>query len=1054
MKHKFTAGFLALVMVVSTILGQFLPYMTVSAAASTLIIHYGGREDDNYDGWNLWVWEEGKDGKQVDFSADDSYGKIAVCNLSGAGKVGFIVRLNEWEAKDVETDRFVKAKDGVTEIWLTSGKEKVATKAPKGAPSYNVEEQNQARQDVYKNYAALKLNVHFYGFDQKYEGLSAYAHLGKQDGGTYEVRSQDRFGALFQIGFLNEKNAKKAGIEISLPNGSKDCENERTIDLTKAVGNRLDVYLVQGNSKVFYSEEDAVKNPVISKAGFVSAKEIQFTIADIMDTSKEDLVKKFQLKDEEGNSYDLVKVWSENPGKESSASLILQDNVDFSKSYTLCMKNHVSKKVSVSEAFSTDEFTEAFTYEGDDLGATYTKENTAFRVWAPTASKVLINFYEKGSGDNKIESKPMVKDVQGTWVYTAEGDWKDVYYTYSATVDGKTAEAVDPYARTTGVNGKRGMVVDLASTNPEGFEKDEKPAFVNMTDAVIYELQVRDLSSDKSSGIKNKGKFLGLTETGTVNQDEMPTGLDYMKELGITHLHLMPVYDYASVDETKENQYNWGYDPLNYNVPEGSYSTNPEDGNVRVNEYKQMVQTLHKNNIRVVMDVVYNHTYNVDGSNFQKLVPDYYYRKSGDSYSNGSGCGNETATERSMMRKFIVDSVVYWAKEYHIDGFRFDLMGVLDIETMNQVRQALDEIDPSILIYGEGWTGGESSYEESDRVVKANISKVSGVAAFSDDFRDGLKGNVFDEFDTGFISGKDAYNEDIKLGIVGAIAHPQIDTQALTKADSAWAKDPTQCVNYASCHDNLTLWDKIQVSAKDISEEEKIAMNKLAAAMTFTSQGIPFLQAGEEFLRTKPSASEDGTFDANSYSSPDSTNSLKWNTLKKNEDVVSYYKGLIAFRKAHAALRMTSAEDVKANLVFDENVKGNAIAYTITGKSNGEVADTIMVIHNGNKKAITVDLPDNGIWKMYINGEKAGTDVIEKCSEQVQVEKISTVVLVKESTTSNAVNTLNKIDSKVYIGLAILIVIILLLLFISGNTRNGRERRNDRWRKKNVTYYK
>lgn len=1052
MGKKLTAMLLACVMAVSMVIGQTVPFMTVHAASSTLIIHYGGREDGNYDGWNLWVWEDGKDGKQVDFTGEDSYGKVAVCNISSECKVGFIVRLNEWESKDVEEDRFVEVGNGITEIWLTSGKKKIQTKAPAGATSYDVKKLDKERQAVYNKKDALKINVHFYDFDKKYKDVQAFSWIGQEDGGNYQVQRTDDFGAVFQIGYEKKKKDKTAGLQIIMADGSRDCDSDRVIDLTQAKNNKLDVYVVQGNKEVYYDKKDAVKQPVISSASFINAKEISFSIADTMNTAKSSLVNKFSITDQDGKEYEIVKVWSQNPGVENSAELIMKEEVDFSNTYTINMKGHVSTQISVSSAFSTEEFEQAYTYDGDDLGATYTEEKTDFRLWAPTASSVEINFYEKGTGENLIETQAMQRGEKGTWTYEATGDRKNMYYTYSVTVDGETNEAVDPYARTTGANGKRAMVVDLASTDPKGFSKDKRPEFKNATDAVIYELHIRDLSSDDSSGIENKGKYLGLTESGTTNKAGEATGLDHLKELGVTHVHIMPSFDYASVDETKKDaQFNWGYDPQNYNVPEGSYSTDPTDGNVRVNEYKQMVQSLHDNDIRVVMDVVYNHTYNTEDSNFQKIVPDYYYRKSGDSFSNGSGCGNETASERSMMRKYIVDSVVYWATEYHVDGFRFDLMGVHDTETMQAVREALDEIDPSIMIYGEGWTGGESSYDEAKRAVKANISQLEGVAAFSDDFRDGLKGNVFDEKDTGFISGNDAYLEDVKLGIVAATENEQINTEKLTKSEGAWAAEPSQCINYVSCHDNLTLWDKIQVSAADASKEDKVSMNKLAAAMTFTSQGIPFLQAGEEFLRTKPSEKEGETYDANSYTSSDAVNSLKWDSLTDNKEVYEYYKGLIAFRKAHSALRMTETEDIQKSLTFlDDAVKGDAIAYTITGSPNDEVAEEIMVIHNGNGKDISVNLPDDDTWSVYINGEQAGTKEIEKVSKKVTVKKISTMVLVKESTTSKALNTLNKVDNWVYIGAIAIIVIVIVLLIFFGNSKGRKEKR----RRKKVTYYR
>ncbi len=595
----------------------------------------------------------------------------------------------------------------------------------------------------------------------------------------------------------------------------------------------------------------------------------------------------------------------------------------------------------------------------------------------------------------------MTKDVNGTWIISVSGDLNGKYYTYTAVTSLGTNEAVDPYARSTGANGQRGMILDLTSTNPDGWDKDKKPEFLEMTDAVIYELHVRDLSSNSSSGISNTGKFLEFTETGTKNADGLSTGIDHLKELGITHLHLLPSFDYASVDETKLDtpQFNWGYDPQNYNSPEGSYSTDPYHGEVRVKEMKQAVQSLHKNGIRVVMDVVYNHTAATVDSNFNKLVPNYYYRKDGSVFSNASGCGNETASDHSMVRKFIVDSVVYWAKEYHIDGFRFDLMAVHDIETMNEVRAALNEVDPSILIYGEGWTGGTSTLPESNQSLKKNISFIDGVAAFSDDLRDGIKGSVFEAMETGFVSGSTGLEESIKFGIVASTNHPQINYSLVNYSDTYWAKSPSQCINYASAHDNLTLWDKLATSNSQDSEADRIAMNKLSASIVFTSQGIPFFQAGEELLRSK--VKEDGTFDENSYQSSDVVNGIRWENKTTYQDVFEYYKGLIAFRKAHPSLRMTTTEEIASNLVFTENTPANTVAYHISGKPNKESAEGIYIIHNANRNSVSIDLP-KGSWNVYVNGEKAGTKVLETIKNgKAEVAPISTMVLVQESSNSS-----------------------------------------------------
>lgn len=640
--------------------------------------------------------------------------------------------------------------------------------------------------------------------------------------------------------------------------------------------------------------------------------------------------------------------------------------------------------------YACEQLDTKYYYEGDDLGCIYTKETTKFRVWAPTASKVSLSLYHEGLGENRIKVLPMTKDIQGTWVTEIKEDLSGIYYTYLVTINDSTKEAVDPYAKATGANGQRGMVIDLDSTNPKNWNQDKKPEFINMTDAVIYEAHIRDLASDSSSNIKNVGKYIALTETGTSNDEKLSTGLDHLKELGITHLHLLPIYDYGFVDETNSStmQFNWGYDPVNYNVPEGSYSTDPFRGEVRIKELKQMVSALHANNIRVVMDVVYNHTYELD-SNFNKIVPYYYYRLDENGFSDGSACGNETASERKMVRKYIVDSVVYWAKEYHIDGFRFDLMGLHDIKTMKEIKKSLEEIDPSIIVYGEGWTGNETPLKEEDRAIRKNAPKLHNIAFFNDQIRDAIKGNVFLDADCGFINGGDNLEESIKSGVVGGIIHPQVDSE------KSWTLQPSQSINYVSAHDNLAFWDKLTVSTPKASLKERIRMNKLSSAIIFTSQGIPFFQAGEEILRSK--VKKDGTFDHNSFRSDDSVNSIKWYEKTKNIDIFHYYKGLIEFRKSHPALRMTNAEEVKENITFIKNLPKNVVAFTINKQINEEKTESICVIYNARNVSTRIELPQ-GIWNVYVNDEKAGNEVIETIKDkEVIINELSAMVLVKES---------------------------------------------------------
>ncbi len=646
--------------------------------------------------------------------------------------------------------------------------------------------------------------------------------------------------------------------------------------------------------------------------------------------------------------------------------------------------------------FSTSEFEMTNHYKGHDLGAVWTLEETHFRVWAPTASQVVVQLYRTGDGEDLIENVPMLLSEQGTWVCRVPGDRNGIYYTYAVTVEGETKEAVDPYAKAVGVNGNRGMIIDLVSTNPPGFAEEKIPEFTDAADAVIYELHIRDFSADPSSGMKHPGKYLAFTEEGTVNSYGERTGIDYLAGLGITHLHLLPTFDYHTVDETRlgEEQFNWGYDPKNYNVPDGSYSTDPYHGDVRIREFKQMVQTLHKKGIRVVMDVVYNHTMESTESNFNRIVPGYYYRMTPDGYfSNASGCGNETASERLMMRKFMIDSVVYWVQEYHIDGFRFDLMGIHDIQTMNELRRVLNELDPGILIYGEGWTGGLSPLPDWKRALKNNVKNMNlGIAAFNDNLRDALKGSVFNSWERGFINGRSSLEETIKFSVAGSTWHQGVDYGRVEySSNSPWAVEPTQTINYTSAHDNLTLWDKLALSNPKDSRENRVRMNMLSAAIIFTCQGIPFFQAGEEFLRSKPLNEERTAFDDNSYRSPDRINSLKWDQCHTENTVVDYYRGLMAFRKDNKLLRLQKAEEIRAYLSFLDWSQPNVVSFLLNDDT-----EEICVMYNANPEPKTIRIKESD-WKVYVKGTKAGTKVLENHpGGEVTIEPISALILKRE----------------------------------------------------------
>jgi len=616
----------------------------------------------------------------------------------------------------------------------------------------------------------------------------------------------------------------------------------------------------------------------------------------------------------------------------------------------------------------TDVFSKYPVYKGNDLGLIYTSAKSKFRVWAPLADNVQINLYREGTGGKALQQIAMDKGEEGTWWTVINGDQLGIFYTYMVERNGQWSQEVpDPYAKAVGVNGKRAMVVDLAKTNPANWAKDKSPAFVNKTDAIIYELHVRDASISSTSGIKQKGKFLGLTETGTKNAAGLSTGLDHIKELGVTHVHLLPVYDFNSIDETKPDaRYNWGYDPLNYNVPEGSYATNPYDGVTRIKEFKQLIQTFHANGLRVVMDVVYNHTALTETSNFNQLVPGYYYRQTKDGkFSNATACGNETASERAMFRKFMLESMLHWVKEYHIDGFRVDLMGVHDIASMNLISKELHKIRPDILLYGEGWTAGASPLPDSLRALKANAHKLDRIAVFSDDLRDGIKGSVFEHEDKGFASGKPGMEESIKFGIVASCKHPQVDYSKVNYSKAPYAAQPYQTVSYAECHDNHVLWDKLGISAKDATEDERINMHKLALSIVLTSQGICFLHAGTEFLRSKKGVE-------NSFESSDSINAIDWDQKTKHQEVVDYIKALVKMRKEHPAFRMMTRNQLVKAINFNNGIQTppGMLSYSINGSFSNDNWKRLFVVFCGKPVRSLTPLPP-GKWKQVITNNQA-----------------------------------------------------------------------------------
>ena len=637
----------------------------------------------------------------------------------------------------------------------------------------------------------------------------------------------------------------------------------------------------------------------------------------------------------------------------------------------------------------------------------YSKVKTLFKLNAPTTvnldgmtgattqidkkKQVEIHIYEDGQGGKAIKTIKMKASGENRWEATVKGDLKGKFYTF----DTGKGETPGVFAKAVGVNGMRGAIVDMAETNPQGWENDQRPVILSPADLVIYEMHWRDFSIDVSSGLKNKGKFLALTE---------PKAIEHLKNLGVNAVHILPSFDYASVDETKLDtpQYNWGYDPKNYNVPEGSYSTDPYNPVTRIKEFKQMLQALHKAGIRVILDVVYNHTFNIDHSNFQLTYPDMYYRKTADGkYSDGSGCGNETASEKPLMREFMLESVKYWIDEYHIDGFRFDLMGVHDIETMQQIRAEVNKIDTSIYIYGEGWSAGSCAYPVDKLAMKANAQQLNGIAAFSDDMRDALRGPFSDDHKGALLAGIPGEEESLKFGIVGGIAHPQVDMTKVNYDKKPWTNNPTEQISYVSCHDDMCLVDRLKASIpsltdKNIPEKERTAelirIDQLAQTAVFTSQGVPFILSGEEMLRDKKGVH-------NSYNSPDSINHLDWNNLQRYPQLFTYYKNLIQLRKNHPAFRLATGDKVRQHLEFlpavnSKDVKQDClVGFLLKDLQEIDAWKTIVVIYNFNKEAKEMAIPEGNYTIACCNGTIDEAGLGEVSGKEVLVDGQSALIL-------------------------------------------------------------
>lgn len=893
------------------------------------IMYY--RPDNNYTGWNIWLWSAGKstadytNGQKGIFS-----NKLVSTNLNKrvsqyeydvtgcmpddqGNALGFIVRLNEWESKDVGDDRFITVND---------------------------------------------LNTHL--------------------------------------------------------------DAQRVIT----------VWLVSGVKQIFYNGADALKDKI------TTAYFADYTKVDIATNAKIGSTNKFVIKDNEDNECGMLDCSLPANSKfvgTFKATIPFTAAFDFDKTYTV----HDVKEsggafdplgVQINKLYDTQAFQDKFNYDGA-LGVEYSKAKSTFVVWAPTVASVKLNIYASGDlTDTAKTSYDMVRGTKGEWKLTVEGDLNKKYYTY--TVDGNEKdEIVDPYARSGGKDGKRGMILDLAATDPTGWDDAAKHSVPDygstanaISKAVIWEAQLRDVTIHPSSGVSeaNRGKFLGLTETGTTvngKQGGKATALDYLKQLGVTQVHFQPLFDFASVEESfkvatydKNGEYNWGYDPLNYNMPEGSYSSDPSKGEVRVNEMKQMVMALHNAGIQVIMDVVYNHVSNAAASNFEKLVPGYYFRTNeAGGYWNGSGCGNETASERHMFRRFMIDSVKYWTEEYKIDGFRFDLMGLHDIVTMNDLYDALAEINPDVIVYGEGWTGGDSGLSKSDQAIIANASRMPNVAVFNDIIRDGIKGSVFDIKETGFVSGKGNTDAAIYVGAAGGTA-AMADKFYNALGKSSFAANPSQNINYVSAHDNSALWDKMNASVNK-NKATIMKMYRMAATSVLTSQGASFFLAGEEMMRSKPTTKDgaeiydnrpqnyltdpDYYFSDNSYKSADSVNAIDWSKLtnKDTANMVEFYKQLIAVKKTFPQFHFTATVDLKDCLTIKDDSLGDGVAgYAIKDKNSEQYA---VVLFNATDKAKMVSVP-SGKYNVHVDGARAdaANPLYTAKGDEIKVSGYSAVVMV------------------------------------------------------------
>ncbi len=941
----------------------------------TIKFHYK-REYDDYENWSFYIWERdmyGRDLNPKEFSInkkgviEDSFGRVLTIFLNKneeVNKLGFLIKKgkqNEWLRKDIEIDRYIPLKKKM-DIYVIEGKNEIFF-SKKEALDYLEEEKSEKQ--ISKKKEKIKVKIHYKRYDQDYAGWDIWVWKKylldiEKEGKAYQFE-EDSFGRVACFFIEKDEDLINLGIKIKRFDWQeKDVDMDRYIDVRNVnEKGELEVYLLQYEEKIFYTRLDVDDSPKILKACIEGSNRICAVLN--YPIMYNDTVNSFKVMC--GNENLTVK-YVNRIQNSKNYEIITKEELFIDKRYTLLKDGYKGIQVSIENRYDSKEFKERYIYRGNDLGLTYTKESSKFRVYAPTANSVKLCLYDAGIEGNLITEMQMEAKECGTWGIEVKGDLNGFYYTYKVDNYGKEREAVDIYVKAVGINGKRGAIINLEETNPIGFKDEKSPELPDILSSIIYEAHVRDLTIDKNSGVKNKGLFLGLTEDNTYSKEGEKTGLAHLKEIGITHLHLLPVFDFDSVNEmVDDGSYNWGYDPRHYNTPKGWYSTNASDPKTRIFEFKKMVQVLHENGIRVIMDVVYNHTAKTEDSDFNKIVPGYYYRKGRNGgFSNGSGCGNETASEREMVSKMIIDSLIYWVKEYHIDGFRFDLMALHDVNLMNRVRQEMDKIRPNIVIYGEGWTGfGESALAYEQQARRENSHKLNRIATFNDKMRDIIKGNNTKEGEreAGFANGASGKDELLKAHIVGSVWHNQInyDVVNITLVDT-----PEKSINYAAAHDNLTLSDKINCTNGFEREEERQKICKLCNAIVLTSQGIPFLSGGQEFMRTKQGMH-------NSYNAGDEINKFDWYRKTKYIEVFNYTKRLIAFRKRHPGLRMLNAEQINKNLKFMDINVSNVVGYTINNNANGDLFKKMAVIFNSSGNNVKVTL-EGKEWAIALDDRK------------------------------------------------------------------------------------